>query len=34
MTLGAEWNYVQRDSNQNFSDYDKNLYLLTATLSM
>ena len=34
MTLGAEWNFTQRDSNQSINDYDKNLYLLTATLSM
>jgi polysaccharide biosynthesis protein VpsM len=34
MTLGAEWTWTQRDSNQNNNDYDKNLLLLTATVSM
>lgn len=32
LTLGAEYNYTQRDSNLNF-DYNKSLYLLTATVA-
>jgi len=32
LTLGAEYTYTHRDSNLNF-DYDKNFYLLTATVS-
>jgi len=32
LTLGAEYTFAQRDSNLNF-DYDKNFYLLTATIS-
>jgi hypothetical protein len=34
LTLGAEYTYTQRDSNQNIYEYNKNLYLLTATASM
>ncbi len=34
LTLGAEYTHTNRDSNQNFFEYDKNLYLLTATASM
>jgi hypothetical protein len=34
LTLGAEYTHTQRDSNVNFFEYDKNLYLLTATASM
>jgi polysaccharide biosynthesis protein VpsM len=34
LTLGAEYVYTRRDSNQNIFEYDKNLYLLTATASM
>lgn len=34
MVLGAEYTYTHRDSNQPNLDYDKNLYLLTATLTM
>lgn len=34
MTLGGEWMWTQRDSNQNNNDYDKNLFLLTATVSL
>jgi len=34
LTFGAEYVYTKRDSNQNTFDYDKNLYLLTATASM
>jgi hypothetical protein len=34
LTLGAEYTYTQRDSNQPLFEYDKNLYLLTATASM
>lgn len=34
LTLGAEYTHTQRDSNQGVFDYDKNLYLLTATASM
>ena len=32
LTLGAEYTYTKRDSNLNF-DYDKNFYLLTATIA-
>jgi polysaccharide biosynthesis protein VpsM len=34
LTLGAEYNHVRRDSSQRIFEYDKNLYLLTATASM
>jgi hypothetical protein len=34
LTLGAEYNYTNRDSNSLVFEYDKNLYLLTATASM
>ena len=34
LTLGAEYDYTHRDSNQTQFEYDKNLYLLTATASM
>lgn len=34
LTLGAEYNYTQRDSSQGVFEYDRNLYLLTATASM
>jgi hypothetical protein len=34
LTLGAEYTYTNRDSNLDQYDYDKNLYLLTATASM
>ena len=34
LTLGAEYTYTNRDSNIPGLDYDKNLYLLTATASM
>ncbi len=34
LTLGAEYTRTNRNSNQNVFDYDKNLYLLTATASM
>jgi hypothetical protein len=34
LTLGAEWNHSTRDSNLPVFEYDKNLYLLTATASM
>jgi hypothetical protein len=34
LTLGAEYTHTNRDSNQNVFEYDKNLYLLTATASM
>jgi polysaccharide biosynthesis protein VpsM len=34
LTLGAEYTYTQRDSNISVFEYDRNLYLLTATLSM
>ena len=34
LVLGAEYNYIQRDSTQSNSEYDRNLYLLTATASM
>ena len=34
LTLGAEYTYTNRDSNIQTFDYDRNLYLLTATASM
>jgi hypothetical protein len=34
LTVGAEVNHTQRDSNLPVFEYDKNLYLLTATASM
>lgn len=34
LTFGAEYNYSQRDSNLRQYEYDRNLYLLTATASM
>ncbi len=34
LTLGAEYSHTQRDSNVPVFEYDKNLYLLTATASM
>ena len=34
LTLGAEYSHTNRASNQNFYEYDKNLYLLTATATM
>ena len=34
LVFGAEYNYNQRDSNQNINEYDKNIYMLTATASM
>lgn len=34
LTLGAEYNYFKRDSNLNTFDYDRSIYLLTATASM
>ena len=34
LTLGAEYTHVQRDSNRPLFEYDRNLYLLTATASM
>jgi len=34
LTLGAEYTRTERDSNQPTFEYDKNLYLLTATASM
>jgi hypothetical protein len=34
LTLGAEYNFTTRDSNEPVSEYDRNLYLLTATASM
>lgn len=34
LTLGAEWSHSTRDSNLPLFEYDKNLYLLTATASM
>lgn len=34
LTLGAEYTYTKRDSNTQIYEYDKNLYLLTATASM
>ena len=34
LTLGAEYTFIQRDSNVPQFDYNKNVYLLTATASM
>ena len=34
LTVGAEYTHTRRDSNQPSFEYDKNLYLLTATASM
>jgi polysaccharide biosynthesis protein VpsM len=34
LTLGAEFSHTQRDSNFPTADYDKNLYLLTATFTL
>ena len=34
LTLGAEYTYTQRDSTDRVFEFDKNLYLLTATASM
>jgi len=34
LTLGAEYSHTQRDSDRPLFEYDKNLYLLTATASM
>jgi polysaccharide biosynthesis protein VpsM len=34
LTLGAEYTFTKRDSNIQVNDYDKNLFLLTATISM
>ncbi|MGZ5081974.1 MAG: outer membrane beta-barrel protein, partial [Usitatibacter sp.] len=34
LTLGAEYTHTNRDSNQDSFQYDRNLYLLTATASM
>lgn len=34
LVFGAEYTYTQRDSNQPVFEYDKNLYLLTATATM
>ena len=34
ITLGAEYQYTKRDSSQDFNDYDKNLWLISAILSM
>jgi polysaccharide biosynthesis protein VpsM len=34
LTLGAEYTFTNRDSNSSAFDYDKNLFLLTATISM
>lgn len=34
LTLGAEWNFTQRDSSIPAFEFDKNLYMLTATASM
>lgn len=34
LTLGAEYNFTKRESSASRFDYDKNLYLLTATISM
>jgi polysaccharide biosynthesis protein VpsM len=34
LTLGAEYTYSKRESNTQSFDYDKSLYLLTATISM
>ncbi len=34
LTIGGEYTYTKRDSNQPAFEYDKNLYMLTATASM
>jgi len=34
LTLGAEYQYTKRDSNIDFQDYDKNLWLISAILQM
>ena len=34
LTLGAEYTYTHRDSNQSIYQYDRNLYLITATSSL
>jgi polysaccharide biosynthesis protein VpsM len=34
LTLGAEYTFTKRESNSSVFDYDKNLYLLTATITM
>jgi hypothetical protein len=34
LTFGAEYNYIERDSNIDASDYDRNRYFLTATATM
>jgi polysaccharide biosynthesis protein VpsM len=34
LTLGAEYSYTKRESNRSVFDYDRNFYLLTATMSM
>jgi hypothetical protein len=34
VTLGAEYNHTTRDSNSTIFEYDRNLYLLTATATM
>jgi hypothetical protein len=34
LTLGAEYNHATRDSNTTVFEYDKNLYLITATATM
>jgi polysaccharide biosynthesis protein VpsM len=34
LTLGAEYTHTKRESNTSTFDYDKNLYLLTATITM
>jgi hypothetical protein len=34
LTLGAEYTYTQRDSNTSAFEYDRNLYMLTATGSL
>jgi hypothetical protein len=34
LTFGAEYNYIERDSNFDASDYDRNRYFLTATATM
>jgi hypothetical protein len=34
LTFGAEYNYIERDSNFDTSDYERNRYFLTATATM
>lgn len=34
LTLGAEWQFTNRDSNQSIYEYDRNLWLITATASL